>query len=191
MLTSELVAVIHQKYSDIQVPTILLHINEVHRFMLTKALPTRRIFDPATGKDPQVTFIEGQYNYPVDVANGFPSDAILVERVYSSWDCGVEVGLNEGTSMAAASIDSYGLTGTFYVRAYKKPVNITSVAIELEIPERYHYTTLKDAVIAHIEKDEFGRSDLWYEFENVTVQKFWNEQNITGTVNNDRMKFYE
>jgi hypothetical protein len=191
MLTSELVSAIHRDYPDVQVPTILLHLNEVHRFMLTKAIPTRRIIDPSTGKDPQVTFIEGQAVYPIDITNGFPEDSILVERVYSRWDNPLKIGLREGNATESTSVVAYGKTGTYFVRAYKKPVNITGVNIEMEIPERYHHSTVKDAVVAHIEKDEFGRSDLWQEFIQKTVQMFWNEQSIEDTLNQDRTTPYE
>lgn len=160
MLTSELVAAVHRNYPDVQVPTILTHLNEVHRFMLTKAIPTRRIIDPATGIDPQIELIEGQAVYTLDVASGFPEDAVLVERVYSTWENPLKTGIREATVETAAQVLSYGEKGTYYVRAYKKPRNITGVHIEMEIPERYHYGTVKDAVEAHIEKDEFGRSDL-------------------------------
>jgi hypothetical protein len=193
MYTSELVAAVQQDSPDTQVPTILTYINEIQRQMLSKPTASARITDPLTGEDPKITFDGAIRIYDLDVSSGFPEDALTISHVYTTDTSDHEhVRVNDATAAKPCQvITPLNFSGEYFVRSYKKPTNITSTRIEMDVPEKYHFDIIFQAIKGYIEDSEYGESRKLMDFLSPHLPRFWSEQSIRESINNNIGKSYE
>jgi hypothetical protein len=162
--------------------------------MMAHPTQQNRIVDNSTGKDPYFNTVAGTFQYHADHTDmpNIPvgTSAYKVSYVYTgniddSTFKEVPVITSIGTYSDAALVtfkeDPTTTTNTYKIRAFKKPKDINSETIELDVPENWHLPGLYEGVMGWIEKTDNGRSERWERFISEICQKFWYELN--GSVN--------
>jgi hypothetical protein len=162
--------------------------------MLGKPLASTKITIATTGKDPVLTTVSGTYQYSLNSTNTtMPSgtECLFVDKVYTDdYDEAVDVDdtpcekINGDYSNPAKVIffDNPG-ADTYYVRCFKKPKDISSESIEMDVRQEWHLKGIYEGVMGWIEKTENGKSDRWDNFIYKILPEFWAEENksiITG-----------
>ncbi len=194
MQTTEMIAAIQQDSPDTEVPTILRYLNEIQRQMLSKPVAFTRIIDPITGRDPKISFDGAVRVYSLDTSSGFPGDVFTVDRVYSTYISEPVRDLHITDSTAGTPcqiITPEHFAGEHYVRAYRKPRTILSAMIQMDIPEKYHFDVVFNAVQGYIERSEYGESRKYDTFFKKDLPKFWSEQSIQENISNSMRRPYE
>jgi len=191
MLVTELISLIQSDNPDIEVPKILIYLNQVQDLMLSKAIPYTKMIDPTTGKDYTIEFDGSSVEYEISAVNGFSDDARFIEKVYNNNGL-LKCDLFEATDFAGAKIRvPLTVNGTYSISCYRKPRKILNPNSPIDIPSRYHLDTVYEGVLGYIEREQYGVSERLQYFKIKLLPKFWNDQTWTDTNNDCFVRSYE
>lgn len=183
MLTRTLITLIKKEIPDWSREEIREIINEVHKIILNKrTLPSMRML-AANGKDPVLNTTTGVYSYDIDTVNGFLNNARKIVRVYiEDFDSPEDVTCLDavGTDPAKVIFKEDPSTTSYYIRAYKKPTEISVEGIAMQIPDEFHFTYVKEGVLGLIEKFRSGKSERWDIFEKLLLPELLNHISETN-----------
>lgn len=175
MQTSQIITLLKRTFNDWSREDILSLVDEVQKMVFSQR-PTNemRIVDTTTGKDPILSTVAGTYSYDLTEANGMPSDFWRATSIYVLDPTEQTPALFfDGKSGVACKIvfkDDPG-TGSYYVKGYRYPTELTAETIQLEVPEAYHMTYIFEGVAGIIEQLRTGRSDRYINFETKLLPK--------------------
>jgi hypothetical protein len=129
-----------------------------------------RAFDISTGNDYLFTTTDSQFQYDITTANGFPFNGWRVTNIYTD-PSNIEDTSIDFTNIDATQDDACKVlfkenprAQQYYFTYYKKPTEITSASIQLDIPPQYHLDVVKEGVLGLIELADSGRSERWANF---------------------------
>lgn len=198
MSTRSIVTLIKRQAPDYSRTEILDFVNDVVQIMLRKPTSLTRMFDIG-GTDPILTTVAGTKRYELSLGSvcfNYANAAYFVAGVYKDKKSTInassyaypndaemkEAFIQNATGAKAAIVtfvDDPG-TGTYYVKAYAQPLDITSESQEMPVPVEWQLPCIMDGVMGLIEKAEHGRSERWETFYNSTLPDFWGATDITG-----------
>lgn len=178
MLTNSLISLIKKSATTWTVDNIRELLNEVHRICLTtKPVGQMRVFDISTGKDYLFTTTNNTFQYEITTTEGFPYNAWRVTNIYTDVDDPegsavdfVNTDALQDTACTVLFKENPG-TSQYYFTYYKKPVEISSTSIQLDIPPQYHLDIVKEGVHGLIELSDNGRSERWNNFMNILLPR--------------------
>jgi len=178
MLTPSLITLIKKSATNWTTESIRELLNEVHRICLTtKPVGQMRVFDTSTGNDYLFTTTNNQFQYEITTTNGFPENAWRVTNIYTSKDdpkgSSIDFINTDATQDEPCKIlfkENPGLS-EYYFEYFKKPREITSASIQLNVPPQYHIDVVKEGVLGLIELSDNGRSERWDRFMTFLVPK--------------------
>lgn len=174
MLTSAIITLAKKEFPDWSDELIRTFLNELQRMVFTQnATAQMRIYDSSTGVDPKLATTSGVYEYEINTSAGLPYDAWRVYEVYSNEIDDPEdvltIDATASSSNAKVVFPKDPGTGTYYVRCYRFPTQITANSVQLEIPHAYHLSHVYTGLCGLIEQARTGRSERWEKFERVLL----------------------
>jgi hypothetical protein len=187
MLTSALITLAQKQFPDWSRTMLLSLLNEIQQMVFTQNCTNQmRMYDDATGKDPLLTTTSGTYEYTIDTTDGFDYDAWRVTDVYDidiNNTSTIDWSAVDATSSVAAKVvftNDPGV-GTYYIRAYRFPTELTTESVQLEVPSSYHISHLLEGLAGFIEVTRSGRSDRWEKFLQKTMPELVEKMNKGNT----------
>ena len=159
MTTTGLISYIQRKCPDWDRQTLLDLLNDIQNMVFMRPNHFMRVYDESTGKDPVLTTVSGTYKYELSetlpIANPFGHTIQLIDHVYqsSSESDTLQYNRDGGSDLLDPKYDSFKATKTsaakiifhddpgstdYKVKCYRRPNQLTSERIQLEIPEEYH-----------------------------------------------------
>ena len=185
MHTQAMVSYIRKKAPGFEPQEILSIINEVQRMILSQVTIQRESLDSATGMPPYLETKTGrlQYDCPADclktlsiftvdsrgyMSQGYPSayanyrwnGARYPETIVSQTDA-----YSGQLATVTFAFDPGDTTERYFHLYALKPVDIDSVNIQLQVPERFHLAIV-DGVLARVRTEHFGATSEWDNWEN-------------------------
>ena len=179
---------------------VLPYINEIHRYMVAHDSETNVYIDPATGLPPYLTTVDGTRQYTMadnvrKIASVFFDESVPMDYGdavnydnYGNylWIKGtryreVKAGSRPKNRSSNATITFQFNPGTttdiYFTKYYIVPTEITSVSIDLDIPDEYHDLVV-DGVVARIRAVQYGNNDTYLMWRNERVpNEYWLETN--------------
>jgi len=187
MQTRTLINLIQKEAKNWSRENIRELIDEIHRMCLTtKPVGLMRMFATDVSGDPALSPSGGILQYSVDTAHGFVNDAWRVTEVYTTSN-GIgnpeDVFCIDATKSTPAQINFFsdpGSTASGYrIRAYKQPTEISTETVEMQIPEAFHLSHIKEGVMGLIEMADSGTSNRWEKFTAVLLPDLVSKLNGT------------
>lgn len=168
MRTSALVGYIQRRAKDWDRQSILDMIGDVQTIIFSEPTSYMRVIDESTGVDPVLTTVSGTYSYTISgahVIENISSSPFLYEQTYGIPNIAMypkfrTVRGNESVDAKIIFSEDPG-DATYYVKYYRRPNELTSESIQLEIPQEYHITHVAYAVLGMIEMAEHGTSEKY------------------------------
>ena len=175
---------------------ILPLLDDVNRYMVGHDSETNVPLSSSTGLFPYLVTTAGTFEYDA------PSDCRKVAKVlvlssasrgYDKWSSYERV-TYQGTQFLAVPVrtrpknrnddakiyfrsDPGSTTETYYLKYYKSPTAISSVNVNLDVPDEYHDLVI-DGVIARIRQIEYGEQQQYLIWRNERVSnEYWQETN--------------
>lgn len=170
MLTSALITLAQRDFAvDWSRSKLLTILNELQKMVFTQnATAQMRMYDSATGLDSKLTTGGVIREYNINTTNGFSHNAWRVYAVYSS---DIDDPVYDILTFDATPATAYAkvvfpeaVSGDYYVRCYRFPTDITSEAVQLEIPSAYHLSHVYEGLIGFIEQVRSGKSERYQIF---------------------------
>jgi len=182
MNTRQVVEYVRQRASGFTAQMVLDLLDHVHKVVLSRGLAQNYVLDGTTGLPPYLATTDGTYTYdcPTDCLR---TEAICTESAvgYSKYNYGGkqryymfngsqyyalpirQVDATAGSLANVTFVDyNPGDTTTTYLHLYTpKPTDLTSVNVEMQVPERYALD-MAHGVIALIRAQKYG-ADMEYE----------------------------
>jgi hypothetical protein len=179
MKTSALLSYLQRKCRDWDRVALRELLNEIQNMVFMSPNNYMRVFDESTGTDPVLTTIPGQLVYTLDEATfgwdvQFIQDIRGLDSVGHESEYGTRIDYeapqfrtfqgNENT--CAKVIFATDPNGTEYdIECYRRPQELTSENIQLEVPSAYHINNIAKGVIGKVEEADHGDSNTWLTFE--------------------------
>lgn len=196
MTTQQLIAFIQRKVQGYTASDILLLINDVHNFILSKPNYLKQYIDPSTGMPPFISTTRDQYEYEL------PANAQILLQVFSGDLTGYEqknynypisryrFGEDEYYVVPTHKYPAYGTnkarvifidnpptqSDRYYALYTLRPTQISSASIQPDLPSEFHLD-LRRGVLALIRDEKYGDKSDWIYFETVTVPKIQDRLN--------------
>lgn len=197
MQTSTLITLLKKQFPDWSTQNLVDIVNEVHKICLTfKPVSQMRVLaDNEYDGDLQLTTTDGVVSYDIDTTNGFSDDVWRITDVYEN-DINVREDVvcydaTEGVSAKVVFKDNPGIKNV-NLRCYKKPTEILSQSVELQIPDNLVLKYFYIGVVAFIEMHTNGSFDNWLLFNDRLLPKMLYAMNDgeRGNTYNTKYKGY-
>ena len=180
MKTSAIISYLQRKCKDWDRVALREILDGVQSYIFMSPNNYMRVIDESTGSDPVLVTVPGQLVYTLDEPT-FGWDVQFIQDVHGLDGTGHghdnEYGASVDTrpafrtiqgneSNSAKIIFSSDPNGAEYpIECYRRPQEISSENIQLEIPQQYHIDHIIKGVVGKCEEADHGESNTWLKFE--------------------------